>query len=215
MKIQFSEVVPEPLTSIKHHSQSIWNSQFTVNCAECKNVILNASSGKGKTTFSNLLLGIRRDYKGAIYFDNRDIRTFTTEEWVEIRAKKISVVHQDLQLFSNLTAFENIAIKNELTRSFSHPEIMDFLKQVDLLDRKDQLVATMSMGQKQRIAIIRALCQPFEWLILDEPFSHLDENNSKICFEMIQTRCKTINAGFILTSLDPVGDFQFDKYLNL
>ena len=127
MKIQFSEVVPEPLTSIKHHSQSIWNSQFTVNCAECKNVILNASSGKGKTTFSNLLLGIRRDYKGAIYFDNRDIRTFTTEEWVEIRAKKISVVHQDLQLFSNLTAFENIAIKNELTRSFSHLVLLHFV----------------------------------------------------------------------------------------
>ena len=114
-----------------------------------------------------------------------------------------------------LYLFVNILIKNELTQIFTKVEIENFLKQVDLLHRKDQLVATMSMGQKQRIAIIRALCQPFEWIILDEPFSHLDDENSRICFDLIQNRCNEINAGFILTSLDPVNDFQFDKYLKL
>jgi ABC-type lipoprotein export system ATPase subunit len=215
MKIQFSDVLPEPLSSIHHHEQSIWKSTFSIETIAHKRVILNASSGKGKTTFSNLLLGIRRDYSGNIFFDEKDIAAFSIVDWVEIRARKISTVHQDLQLFSNLTAIENILIKNELTQIFTKVEIENFLKQVDLLDRKDQLVATMSMGQKQRIAIIRALCQPFEWIILDEPFSHLDDENSRICFDLIQNRCNEINAGFILTSLDPVNDFQFDKYLKL
>jgi ABC-type lipoprotein export system ATPase subunit len=215
MKIQFSEVVPEPLSSIKHQSQSIWRTKFSINNTDIKKVILNASSGKGKTTFSNLLLGIRRDYAGDIFFDDRNIKTFSVEDWVEIREHKISVVHQDLQLFSNLTAIENIELKNDLTQTFSRTELENLITQVDLFDKKDQIVSTMSMGQKQRIAIIRALCQPFEWLILDEPFSHLDEYNSKACFDLIQTRCKAINAGFILTSLDPVENLQFDKYLNL
>jgi ABC-type lipoprotein export system ATPase subunit len=215
MKIQFSEVLPEPLSSINHNELSIWNSNFSLDNVKDRRTILNASSGKGKTTFSNLLLGIRRDYSGKIDYDNRDVSSFSIADWVEIRERKISVVHQDLQLFSNLTALENIEVKNELTKTFSFPELEDLLKQVDLFDKKDQLVATMSMGQKQRIAIIRALCQPFEWIILDEPFSHLDETNSKICFEIIQNRCDIIDAGFILTSLDPVEDFQFDKYLKL
>jgi ABC-type lipoprotein export system ATPase subunit len=215
MKIQFSEVLPEPLSSISHSNQSIWNSNFTLDKNLTRRTILNASSGKGKTTFSNILLGIRRDYSGKILFDQRDIRTFSIEDWVTIREHKITVVNQDLQLFSNITAIENVLIKNELTQTYTKVEIEKLLKQVDLYDKKDQLVATMSMGQKQRIAIIRALCQPFEWIILDEPFSHLDVKNTKNCFELIQKRCSEINAGLILTSLDPIEDLQFDKYLKL
>jgi len=215
MNIHFSKVIPDPLASISHSSQSIWKSNFTLDNTLDKRVLLNASSGKGKTTFSNLLVGIRKDYSGNILFNNVDISSFSVEDWVNIREQKISIVHQDLQLFLNLSAIENILIKNELTQTFSIEEIEIFLKQVNLFDKKDQTVATMSMGQKQRIAIIRALCQPFEWIILDEPFSHLDDENSKICFDLIQNRCFEINAGFILTSLDPVEDFQFDKYLKL
>ena len=215
MNIQFSHVLPHPLSSISHSSQSIWKSDFSLDNDNFKRILLNASSGKGKTTFSNLLVGIRRDYAGNILFEGRDIRSFSVEEWVHIRERKISIVHQDLQLFSNLTALENISIKNELTLTFSNAEIEYLLEQVNLVDKKNQLIATMSMGQKQRIAIIRALSQPFEWIILDEPFSHLDDENSKICFDLIQKRCSEINAGLILTSLDPIEDFQFDKYLKL
>ena len=71
------------------------------------------------------------------------------------------------------------------------------------------------MGQKQRIAIIRALCQPFEWLVLDEPFSHLDEKNTEICFEIIKQRCENLKSGFILTSLDPIEKEEFDIHLKL
>jgi ABC-type lipoprotein export system ATPase subunit len=71
------------------------------------------------------------------------------------------------------------------------------------------------MGQKQRVAIIRALCQPFEWLVLDEPFSHLDNENREICFKIISGRCSMSNAGMILTSLDEMDISDFDKQLKL
>lgn len=215
MKIRFSSVVPEPLSSINHHSESIWNSNFEVDSSLHSKVILNATSGKGKTTFTNVLIGLRKDYSGDIFFDEINIHSYSIQDWVVLRGRKISVVHQDLQLFSNLTALENIELKNSLTNSLSRSEIEILLKQVDLFDKKDQTIATMSMGQKQRIAIIRALCQPYEWLILDEPFSHLDDKNSEICYNIIQKRCEELNAAFILTSLDPVEKVQFDIHLKL
>jgi putative ABC transport system ATP-binding protein len=215
MKIRFNSVVPEPLSSIQHHNESIWNSDFEIDSALHKKVILNATSGKGKTTFTNVLVGLRKDYSGEILFDGVNLRSYSIHDWVVLREQKLSVVHQDLQLFSNLTAIENIELKNGLTNSLPINEIESLLKQVELFDKKDQTVATMSMGQKQRIAIIRSLCQPFNWLILDEPFSHLDDKNAEICFNIIQQRCNELNAGFILTSLDPVENVQFDIHLKL
>jgi putative ABC transport system ATP-binding protein len=114
-----------------------------------------------------------------------------------------------------LTAFENIEIKNQLTLALSRNEIEHLFDKVGLADKRNQLTGTLSMGQKQRVAIIRALCQPFEWLILDEPFSHLDYQNSSVCFEIIRDRCDKINAGIILTSLDEKEISGFDKQLKL
>ena len=65
------------------------------------------------------------------------------------------------------------------------------------------------MGQQQRVAIIRALAQPFEWILLDEPFSHLDEENTQKCLTLIHQRCDEQRAGFILTTL---GDDHGTKY---
>lgn len=210
MKINFHSVLPDPFSSITNQTESIWNSTFELDSTKQKKVLISASSGKGKTTFVNMLVGLRRDYSGEIYINHKNIRSLTIEEWVDIRANKISVIHQDLQLFPNLTAVENIDLKNELTNTLSKIEIEKLLVEVGLIDRKNQQLATMSMGQKQRIAIVRALCQPFEWLVLDEPFSHLDDENTEICFKMIHERCQHLKAGFILTSLDLFKNYQFD-----
>ena len=64
-----------------------------------------------------------------------------------------------------------------------------------------QSCATLSYGQRQRVAIIRALCQPFDFLLLDEPFSHLDEANTEAAFQLIEQVCAEQKAGFILVSL--------------
>ncbi len=71
------------------------------------------------------------------------------------------------------------------------------------------------MGQQQRVAIIRSLCQPFDFLLLDEPFSHLDKENIKIISKIINEEIKKQNASIILTSLDNEYFFDYDKILNL
>lgn len=91
--------MPVPLASIEHSDKSIWGNDFTLNKGE--KVVLNASSGKGKTTFTHTLAGIRKDFDGDILFDNQSLKTISPEEWAILRKEKISFVFQDLQLFPN------------------------------------------------------------------------------------------------------------------
>ena len=73
----------------------------------------------------------------------------------------------------------------------------------------------MSMGQKQRVAIIRSVLQPFECILLDEPFSHLDESNKSLAMNFISDHASKNNASIIITSLGEDYDFQWDSKINL
>jgi putative ABC transport system ATP-binding protein len=143
------------------------------------------------------------------------VKTFTPDDWTEIRQTKISVVFQDLQLFPNLSVQDNLMLKNGLQNVFSEDELKEKLAILGIADKWEQKCGLLSMGQQQRVAIIRSLCQPFEWLMLDEPFSHLDKANAKIALKMINERCDNLKAGFILTSLGEDYGCNYSRELNL
>lgn len=205
--------MPIPLASIQHSSESIWGNFVELNHG--KKILLNASSGKGKSTFTLTTIGLRDDYEGKITYNDQDIRAFSNDEWAEIRQAKISVVFQDLQLFPNLTVGENLLLKNSLHPVYSEKEIRQLLERLEIENKWDQQCSILSMGQQQRVAIVRAMCQPFELLILDEPFSHLDEDNTQRCLKMIDERCNEQEAGFVLTTLGDKHQFTYDYELKL
>ncbi len=205
--------MPEPLSSINHGADSIWGN--TVELKHAHRILLNASSGKGKTTFAGTLYGLRRDYSGTVTFDGQDIRTFNPDQWTDIRKTKISAIFQDLQLFPELTVKENLFLKNQLTDTYSELEFKQMLEQLEIEHKWDQECGLLSMGQRQRVAIIRALAQPYEWLLLDEPFSHLDVDNADRCLKMIHERTLEQGAGFVLTSLGSAHDYEYDYELKL
>jgi ABC-type lipoprotein export system ATPase subunit len=213
MKITLNKVMPIPLASIKHGENSIWGNEITLESG--KKIMLNAASGKGKSTFTFTTLGLRKDYSGVILYDGRDIKTFSPDEWTELRRTTVSVVFQDLQLFPTLTVRENLLLKNNLTHSYSEEELQSQLNELGIADKWNQKCGILSMGQQQRVAIIRALTQPYKWLLLDEPFSHLDEENTQKCLKMIDKRTSELNAGFVLTTLGDNHQFPYDYTLYL
>ena len=123
----------------------------------------------------------------------------------------MSVVFQDLQLFPELTVGENLLLKNSLQNVFNEEEIRAMLRELDIENKWDQKCQFLSMGQQQRVAIVRALCQPFEILLMDEPFSHLDAENALKCLMLIDKRCDEIGAGFVLTTLGDDHGFKYDN----
>ncbi|UKN02663.1 ATP-binding cassette domain-containing protein [Paracrocinitomix mangrovi] len=213
MQISFQNVLPTPLAEYQHGSESVWNNSFELTFP--KKILLNASSGKGKSTFVNTLYGVRKDYSGSITLDGNYIANLTLDEWINLRRDKISVVFQDLQLFPELTVWENLQLKNELTNHKSEAEIELMLEQLGIGNKKNQLCKTLSLGQQQRVAIIRSLLQKFEVLLMDEPFSHLDEENARIALSLINEEADKNQGGYILTTLGSHHGFQYDQELKL
>ena len=213
MNITLDCIMPIPLASINHSSESIWGRK--VELIHGTRIMLNASSGKGKSTFATTVFGLRRDYDGTLLYDDQDIRKLDPSDWTEIRKTKISVVFQDLQLFPKLSVRENLLLKNSLTDTYSEKELLQLMQQLEIDDKWEQLCGLLSMGQQQRVAIIRSMAQPYEWLILDEPFSHLDVENAKRCMEIIHSRTAEQEAGFVLTTLGDSHGYNFDQELKL
>ena len=213
MKIVFDHIVPEPLKEYPHAADSLWNNYHVIENSQ--KVLINAASGKGKTTFTHLLAGLRHDYSGKLIFDSNLGQSFSVSDWLRIRQNKFSFVFQDLQLFSNLTSEENILINTRLKGGMPIEKLKEWAAYLGIETKWKTPVGIMSMGQQQRLAILRALSQPFETIVMDEPFSHLDEHNTKLAIALIEERCKVLNAGMILTTLDPTDKISVDKEIKL
>ncbi|WP_281763480.1 ABC transporter ATP-binding protein [Neptunitalea lumnitzerae] len=170
-----------------------------------------AHSGHGKTSILNIIYGSNTAYQGAVNY----VTTPPLKSPFEVRKSHLSYVFQDFKLFTDLSLFENIWLKNVLTHHKTKAEIEELIDKVQLLHKKDALVKNLSLGQRQRVAIVRALCQPFDFILLDEPFSHLDTENIHLVANLITDELKANNAGLIHTSLDGDTFFNYDKVLSL
>ena len=122
---------------------------------------------------------------------------------------------QDLRLFLELSALENLKLNNALTNFKTEQEMKSLIEASGLGEKMHAATGTLSFGQRQRVAIIRALCQPFRWLMLDEPFSHLDDANSKVMASLIDSEVSNQGAGLIVSVLDDRGHLTFDRTLKL
>jgi len=200
MKIILNQFIPKPLSELDSGDSAVWRHEhLTINPSPINSIL--SESGRGKTSLLLSIYGIRKDYEGEILFDDRNISTFTAGDWSEWRQKKLSTVFQSLKLFPEVSAMENIQLKNQLQNHKSKAEIEDMLRRLSMIDFAGQSAGSLSFGQQQRVAIIRALCQPFSVLLLDEPFSHLDKQNARDAWDLILEESKRQQAQIIITGL--------------
>lgn len=94
-------------------------------------------------------------------------------------------------------------------------EILSFFEQLGIADKINVKAGKLSFGQQQRVAFIRALCQPFDFIFLDEPISHLDDDNSRIMGELIIAEAKAQGAGVIATSIGKHIELPYNHILQL
>tara|TARA_B100000963_G_scaffold143094_2_gene124589 strand:+ start:1801 stop:2394 length:594 start_codon:yes stop_codon:yes gene_type:complete len=181
-----------------------------INLESGKNYLFKANSGSGKSSILNFIYQSNENFEGKIQYKN-----IRYKNKIDIRKKFISYVFQDFKLFGNLSVWENIKIKNNLTVHKTDEEILYLLNKIGLSEKKDSLVNKLSIGQKQRTAIVRSLCQPFKFLLLDEPFSNLDEDNIKIITKILNNELENQNAGLIVTTLNNKYLFNYNKIFKL
>ncbi|MFT4062578.1 MAG: ATP-binding cassette domain-containing protein [Edaphocola sp.] len=214
MQLQLENIIPEPLKDrVGQQPSDVWQARQELNSGEL--VFFRAPSGKGKSTFIHILYGLRKDYAGAAKWDNKLAAAFDDNDWARMRSQKLSIVFQDLRLFGELTVEENLALKQSLTNDVPLDTARQWLEALGLKDKWHQRADTLSYGERQRVAIVRSLLQPFDWLLLDEPFSHLDDDNSKKAATLIMQRVGALKAGLVVVDLENNDWFPYTRKLLL
>jgi len=213
MQINLQKLVPDYINKDNVNKSQIWGENITVITGEHLHIV--APSGSGKTSLIHFIYGLRKDYTGNIFYDNSDIKKLSAESFSSFRQNRISIIFQDLRLFENQTARENIEIKRMLDPYHSSQIIEEMARRLGIDSKLDQLSKTCSYGEQQRIAIIRSLMQPFDFLLLDEPYSHLDEANRKKAMELIYEECERRNAAMVFADLKPIDFLKGERVLML
>lgn len=211
--ITLNKVLPHVFSHVQGLVSDVWNEEITFHKGHY--YLLEANSGKGKSTFCNYLIGYRRDFDGNILFDEQNINALTIKDWAEIRTRHVSYLFQELRLFPELTALENVLIKNNMTHFKTKAQILDWFDELDIADKVNVRIGQMSFGQQQRVALIRSLVQPFDFLLADEPISHLDEDNSNTMAQVLLREATHQGAGVIVTSIGKHLALKYDKVVRL
>lgn len=212
-EIRMSGMLPRVFVSESIPDSQIWRGDVTLRRGEA--VAVEAASGGGKSSLCAYIYGSRDDYEGTLCFNGVDVRTFSPAQWQELRRRHLAYLPQELSLFPELTAMENIELKNSLTGHAGREQIEEWLHELGIDSRRDYPAGRLSIGQQQRVAILRSVCQPFDLILLDEPVSHLDEENNAIAAAIVSREAARQGAGIISTSVGNPISIDVDVRLRL
>jgi len=213
MYLQLQNLLPLYFEESKKQTSEIWGKDLRFEKGEMIKIV--APSGSGKTSLTHFVYGTRSDYSGTITFNGNNTRQFSFENFANWRKDHFSIVFQDLRLFPEQTVFQNIDIKRQLNPFHPAEKIKKMAERLGIGKKLDSKAKTCSYGEQQRVAIIRALMQPFDFLMLDEPFSHLDNINRQIAMELMTEEANVRGASIILAYLQRVDFFPYTKIFHL
>lgn len=211
--IRLEHTFPEVFAKRSDLQSDVWQQDVTFERG--KLYLVEADSGTGKSSLCSFIYGYRQDYQGIITFDGQNIRNFKSRDWTRLRRNNLSLMWQELRLFPELTAMENVMIKNRLTGFKRRKQILEWFEALGISDKADTKVGIMSYGQQQRVALMRALAQPIDFLFVDEPISHLDDGNARQMADVMMEEATRQGAGVVVTSIGKHVDMNYDKILHL
>lgn len=214
MHLSLQNIVPSALaTRLQRTTSPIWGRELVLPMSS--RILVQAPSGTGKSTLVHILYGLNRNYSGRLLWDSVLAATADDTTVSGMRTRQISIIFQDMRLFPDLSARENIELKRAQTGAVPRERTEDWAAKLGIADKMDNVVSTMSFGEQQRVSIIRGLAQPFQWLLMDEPFSHLDNSNRSLAATLISERVSEQDAGMLLADLEPNDLFPYTQILKM
>lgn len=213
MRLELQDLLPVYFPDSRKTNSDIWGKSITIEPGDRLKIV--APSGSGKTSFMHFLYGLRKDYSGSIRYEGKPFSEFHPESIARLRATELSIVLQDLRLFADQTVEQNLELKRHLNPYHPKEKIREMAERLGIGSKLESRCGTCSYGEQQRVAIIRALLQPFSILLLDEPYSHLDENNSKKAMELILEEAEARGAAVVFADLERIDYFPYRELLYL
>ena len=187
----------------EHSSVGVKDINFEAKPGEL--VLFLGPSGSGKTTLLTLIAGLLQPSEGKISLFKKQIDSYSSAELQRLRAEKIGFIFQTFLLIDALTALQNIELvlrfafksKREAKRIAAN-----LLKELEIEYLADKLPTTMSQGEKQRVAVARAIANNAELILADEPTASLDGANGLIIIELLRNYAAKNNKCVIVVSHD-------------
>lgn len=175
----------------------------SLTVSEGEFLVIAGSSGSGKSTLLSLLSGLDRPSSGSVFFRGEDITDAGEDDLAQLRNRAIGFVFQSFHLVPSLNALENVMFPAELNgdrQARSHAERL--LDQVGLRDRMDNFPHQLSGGEKQRVAICRALINRPAVIFADEPTGNLDSDNGRAILELLEGFHRSEGATLVMVTHD-------------
>jgi putative ABC transport system ATP-binding protein len=168
---------------------------------------LVGASGSGKSTLLTIAAGLQRASGGQIIFEGKNMTDMTQEEIRKIRASQFGFIFQSSHLVPFLTVEDQLMLmlhvsETKMSKREQKEEVMKILKWVEMDYRKDAYPASLSGGEKQRVAIGRAIIHKPKMLFADEPTASLDSTRSKDVMTLIRKLTKELNITTLLVTHD-------------
>ncbi|WP_085875814.1 ABC transporter ATP-binding protein [Peptoniphilus vaginalis] len=188
---------------------------ISLSLKKAESIAIMGPSGSGKSTLLYCLCGMIRASKGEILFLNKDIRTLSSKKLNELYRKNFDFIFQDINLIPVLNVEENIKLKSSLNKKKLDTEkIKEILQLLNLSGKEKSYPTKLSGGQRQKVAIARALLLKPDLIFADEPTGSLDTNSSYSVLEEMR-KLKDIGTSTIVVTHDPNVAIQMDRVLFL
>jgi putative ABC transport system ATP-binding protein len=180
-------------------------------------VALYGPSGSGKTTLLLMVATLLKPTAGTVSIDGCDVAGMSEKEASRFRLKELGFIRQNFDLLPGVSAIDNGVLKLLSDKPWrqAHRELAPLMERLGLGGRLDHRSETLSMGEKQRVMIARALSTEPNLLLADEPTGSLDSQRSKEVLELIRGLCRERNVATLLVSHDPLAAGYADRVLDL
>ena len=204
--IHLQQTLPQVFADRNSVTSDIWHQDLIFRKGEM--CLIEAASGTGKSSLCSYIYGYRNDYQGIINFDETNIKAYSVKQWVDLRKHSLSMLFQDLRIFTELTALENVELALQICKN--PMDAQEVMEDVGLGERLDNFPAQLSGGEQQRVSIARALAKNPKLLLCDEPTGALDYNTGKAILKLLQDMCRERGMTVILithnSAITPMAD---------
>ena len=166
-------------------------------------MLILGPSGSGKTTLLCLLAGLLKPTSGVVKYDDIDIYDLKSASRDQFRGQNLGIIFQNFYLIKSLNVYQNIALAGEMSGKKTDPnQINHYLKELDLQDKADQKATTLSIGQAQRLSVIRSFINNPKWILCDEPTSALDDDNADKLLKLLKSEAQKHQSSLIIVTHD-------------